>query len=422
MDTLCIPVKKADEDLKIQAINNMASIYAMSESVLVLDYDLLQLKGVTLGTELYARLVCCTWNSRSWTLHEGALADQCVFQLAEQMLCLRQGNQTLELLPDRGRWSRTKSLNHASLGSVQSRLNPRRTVRDDLLSHVKRTLILFPYSRDTWNWYVRIDANKFIALWNALVGRSTSMADDLYHIFANIAGLQTHSLVHIGGMEEKLHCIFLSFDSLPASLLFLPRRDANSYGSGLNAFLPSAIGKDILLHGLKLTVDRTSKLLTFSLERQESAEYDILACVIPAPMSRLQSCTLRLEEQKYTCTLEWLPGLSQHMHPKPSTICVFVEKPREDASYNRGICFFVLQHTKGRTEEHAVDTYTLAFCCRLRLRRMPFATQDFTDLIDPVFEGSTIPPLSRIGIKYGLYCLTDGVFLKVDQLAQKPPK
>jgi hypothetical protein len=129
-----------------------------------------------------------------------------------------------------------------------------------------------------------------------------------------------------------------------------------------------------------------------------------------------QPSILCLEEEKYACTFEWLPGSIQSTHPNNETICILIENPREEASRMRGTCFFVLQHI----EEHTVNTYSVAFCCRMDIRRMSPGTQKITDLPRPVYEGSMISPGSRIRIKYGLCCHMSVVFFTLTHLHRAP--
>ncbi|KAF2115030.1 hypothetical protein BDV96DRAFT_91467 [Lophiotrema nucula] len=191
----------------------------------------------------------------------------------------------------------------------------------------------------------------------------------------------------------------MSFDSLPASLLFVPRQEANKYGSGLNEFLPSGMDEWILRDGPRLTLSGTWMTLTLK-ERRNF--YEILACTIPTPKFRPHVCTLRLKGLVYECTLEWLPGSDQGVHSDCDKICILIEKPyerhREDL---RGSCFYILDRTiesrgEGRYyREH--DEYFVTFCCRMRLKQLG-STERNIDSAEPVFEGSKIRRKSKIKI------------------------
>lgn len=81
MDTLCIPPK--DTSLRAQCIDAMASIYAGSSRTFVLDKELMAIPMTPNFDELciLEQKTCSVWMSRSWTLQEAILPEDCVFQL-----------------------------------------------------------------------------------------------------------------------------------------------------------------------------------------------------------------------------------------------------------------------------------------------------------------------------------------------------
>ncbi|KAF1944958.1 hypothetical protein EJ02DRAFT_73238 [Clathrospora elynae] len=87
MDTLCIPVGDAEKTLRTTAINQMASIYAAAVQELVFDAELLKCNAsVITANETLARVACSAWMTRSWTLQEGVLATERVFQLHDRAI------------------------------------------------------------------------------------------------------------------------------------------------------------------------------------------------------------------------------------------------------------------------------------------------------------------------------------------------
>jgi hypothetical protein len=66
------------------AVGVMRRTYEDAYAVLVLDSWLqsLAIKGLS-DTEILLRIVCSAWNSRPWTLQEGALANTLFFQFAD---------------------------------------------------------------------------------------------------------------------------------------------------------------------------------------------------------------------------------------------------------------------------------------------------------------------------------------------------
>lgn len=80
MDTLCVPVGDENREIRQEAINKMAAVYAGASHVLVLDRELQQLKlGSRPFREHLGYMICCTWAGRSWTFQEGCLANSCYF-------------------------------------------------------------------------------------------------------------------------------------------------------------------------------------------------------------------------------------------------------------------------------------------------------------------------------------------------------
>ncbi|KAF2115029.1 hypothetical protein BDV96DRAFT_600172 [Lophiotrema nucula] len=189
----------------------MASIYSMADAVLVLDFDLMQLKPETIGLQMLARLVCCTWNTRSWTLHESALANRSIVRFADRVLLVRRtargsmamflhgcnsngtGTEMYDVMDGSYTdWDDVSDLaNNGALSQGQSSQEALTTplyakIHAELTAHLKEILV---HSR-----LPNLDAERFISLWNALAGRSTTMQDDLYHILANILDINSQPL------------------------------------------------------------------------------------------------------------------------------------------------------------------------------------------------------------------------------------
>jgi hypothetical protein len=84
IDTIaCPPDAAGQNEAQDLAISMMRQTYEDACAVLVLDSWLqsLAIKGLS-DTEILLRIVCSAWNSRPWTLQEGALANTLFFQFA----------------------------------------------------------------------------------------------------------------------------------------------------------------------------------------------------------------------------------------------------------------------------------------------------------------------------------------------------
>lgn len=89
MGTLCVPVKPEHAHLRNKTINGMSLIYVGAKQVLVLDDELLRADSRAEPKELlHARIFALKWNSRSWTLQGGALAQKCYFRFRDTSLHL----------------------------------------------------------------------------------------------------------------------------------------------------------------------------------------------------------------------------------------------------------------------------------------------------------------------------------------------
>lgn len=192
MDTLCIPVN--DESLKIKAINRMSPTYKRATSVLVLDSGLAAAAPpITRGPtsvanvmDTCAQLTMAAWNTRSWTLQEGALAQtlDLPIQDCNPARCGRASGEALYIhlelhkahqLPEVGRW---KAIDSRSIRECQ-----------------------------------------FIAVWNKLSGRTTTQTKDLHGIFANLLDFHAEEITALCP-TQRMKAILCAQERLPLKLLY----------------------------------------------------------------------------------------------------------------------------------------------------------------------------------------------------------
>jgi hypothetical protein len=93
VDTIgCPPDEAGQNEAQELAISMMRQTYENAKAVLVLDSWLLtqRIDGMP-DHEILMKIICCTWNSRLWTLQEGALARTLLFQFADGSYDIDEG-------------------------------------------------------------------------------------------------------------------------------------------------------------------------------------------------------------------------------------------------------------------------------------------------------------------------------------------
>lgn len=270
MDTLCVPVSKENDKYKVESINQMASIYAAAEQVLILDSELQTMKISNRSpTEILARILCSTWMTRSWTFQEGALARECVFQFADSAIDpINEWSSQGLRDPKKGDTPMFGASDNILLGAIHAELydhvwlklhqtgksNLRRngtwqslTSRDVLtpedvqnLQGAKRLLRTKPsrYAGEESDYYLEVTGHvhrvrQLVMVWNELASRSTTKPEDLHVIIANLLDYSAAHVLEIKNLDDtiehtteetkarRMRSILLSFHALPVSMLYL---------------------------------------------------------------------------------------------------------------------------------------------------------------------------------------------------------
>ncbi len=172
IDTLCILVTRSQPneaelgmDYKSRAIASMAQLYAGARSVLVLDPELQHVPTALVQDNskfLVALIKSSAWMGRSWTLQEGALAENLFFRFKDRSLLL---------------------------GDVSPRDIGLPTVR--MLDYDPENIKQYP---DLKFWL----PSKFSDVWNGLINRSTAKPKDVPAIFAAMINLSADEILEIG--------------------------------------------------------------------------------------------------------------------------------------------------------------------------------------------------------------------------------
>lgn len=262
MDTLCIPVKPQDEQLRKASINSMASIYAGANETLVLDSELLATPANT--HDCLARIICSVWMSRSWTLQEALLSPRCRIPFGndkaiiihpaaktDTFMTWSSSGQSVKMDPESqtGPPSQPSALVWNSLKEyledhfyrtrqvirikhIQYEYNTRHQRHKNYVSSNATMSHLLGYEYQPPLSDLDIEpppfpqreldmafADCFVSLWNAMLGRSTTMTEDLPLIFANMLDLECGPLMDLPSVE-RFQSIIFSLPYLPLSLFF----------------------------------------------------------------------------------------------------------------------------------------------------------------------------------------------------------
>lgn len=214
IDTIgCPPDEMGHTHAQNLAISLMPQTYQNATAVLVLDAWLQNTEVAHLPHhEILMRIISCNWNSRLWTLQEGALARDLIFQFADTAYNVNQG---LALLRDG---------------------------QDPLLSFTLRALIEERmYEIRAVSQQKGTRQSKLIALTGALSNRSTSVLSDEAICLATLlkfSALEFRLILH-ASPEDRMRVFWSLFDNVPGRLFFddFPRLQTAGYHWAPSTFL-----------------------------------------------------------------------------------------------------------------------------------------------------------------------------------------
>jgi hypothetical protein len=257
MDTLCIPVSRDENDsetkrLKFKAINHMAEIYSRARQVLVLDSSLQSLRlGVMQRCEILAHIAFCNWMGRCWTFQESALNQFVYLQFADGALNildrmpdpseyhsdpLKMGSLDITRLRYQGLTATLHSLTWPYRHILTNKKPLKSTSRHspDFEAVIYETLHKIctssfhasgHYSAENYfssrkvTWEDAVWVQRVVTVWNSLAGRTTTMAEDLPAIFANLLDLDTAAILALP-IDQRLGEILYTKHVLPLSILY----------------------------------------------------------------------------------------------------------------------------------------------------------------------------------------------------------
>ncbi|KAF2175119.1 hypothetical protein K469DRAFT_756403 [Zopfia rhizophila CBS 207.26] len=281
MDTLCIPVgdDKKTQELKSRAINQMAFIYGRASQVLVLDSTLqmFEMKKIS-KSEVLARINYCAWMGRCWTYQEGSLTPFVYFQFKDgavnptasfpEALAGEGDDGTEDIMKETkliGFWEAVSKFSFRDRFNIHIRsfrkikqtpytcqnllgINIYQSMKD---VHA-RSMHIFSLSEDTMlfcgSLQLRKDSSQWVqhlvAVWNALSSRSTTKAEDIPAIFANLLGFHSYQVMKYPP-DERFKSMLWSTGVLPMSLLYNTGPRLQRGGSRrMDRWVPTTLGRD----------------------------------------------------------------------------------------------------------------------------------------------------------------------------------
>lgn len=308
MDTLCIPVKPEHKELREKAINGMSLIYAGAEQVLVLDDELRRIDAKDQPEELlHARMLASKWNSRCWTLQEGALAQKCFFQFrdAARHLVFPEKNYLRSILALSWRalknpwWFIICICEYISLirnWSWQLYLrNPVPSGFQTMAQYVQRSFHVLASTRFDFNISFEIMRfsgfnsrsfsgpkgfsslrHRFERAWNMLGQRTTTYAEDLHVIIANLSGFSVSQIMEIATPVERTKTILQRISGFNVGLMCNSYSRPNAAEDCADRWIPSFPAPD------QLDGDVTLVFGERGIEFHDKTEWeDVQALMIP---------------------------------------------------------------------------------------------------------------------------------------------
>jgi hypothetical protein len=186
---------------------------------------------------------------RSWTLQEGVLGRECVYQFANVAICPLRTRRSSISTPEsiEGSWVEESTNDNLS-----------RTLYTALWGKLHET---WKYEKPIFDWrphphlswpnrasnHSRLE--QLVLTWNELANRSTTMAEDIHVIIANLLDFDPATVMKLGTRGERMHTMLCSFKTLPFSLFYNtgPRsQEAQSQATHQNRWLPTEPSKSIL--------------------------------------------------------------------------------------------------------------------------------------------------------------------------------
>ncbi|CAO1597715.1 hypothetical protein XANCAGTX0491_001514 [Xanthoria calcicola] len=217
IDTLCVPVGQEHRETRQSALAQMAQIYVEAQCVLVVDPELQKMNHTDLPDEqIFASILCSSWNSRSWTFQEACMARVFYIRFLDGHCVIdEKWHKFMKRIEE------TAVSNIANLGVGEQAIN----MRDVVMAEVSDWFRTMPVMTKTRGYDTRTlmsrseDWQNFVRVWNGLRRRSTTKTDDLYGIIAIMVDLSADEILKLDP-RERMKAILRSQSTLPLALLY----------------------------------------------------------------------------------------------------------------------------------------------------------------------------------------------------------
>jgi hypothetical protein len=199
----------------------MGRIYASAESVLVLDPELQKLSSASVDDmQLNARVSCCAWMTRCWTLQEARLAKTYTIALEDDIY-----------------WP---SMFAATESPVRQKVRSRSLTLDDEAIWVSRDLASYTDRTKSLAVDKENGIERFAQVWRELSERCTTKAEDLHAILGIMLDLSPYEILRLDN-KERMKAIFRTQRHLPLALLYLfhPKPKVDGLGNGWIPLYPT---------------------------------------------------------------------------------------------------------------------------------------------------------------------------------------
>lgn len=431
MDTLCIPVAEHEKSLRLIQIDKMASIYKGATCSLVLDCELMAITlGLTPGPERHlpyrvrertdgsyefeggleigviARIASSVWMSRSWTYQEGKLPDRIAVQFRDAVvLSMKYRSQwNARLLAPPGspqNPSHTQNLQARCTEATELRTLP------VILEESQHSQFSFSSISDELEYSFRTtfmdEVHDFVAVWNELTGRSTTMPKDVPIVISNILELENRNILAYHTSGEMFQAIMLSLKRLPLSIFFNfgPRHEPD--GNHQNRWVPAQVGTDRLMPDDSLEVYSSHMLYRF-VPQDVRPKFSIYTTDQVGPSESATNLYFRIGGICYIATRPNL-NADQLQRGSYTSTCVIIENTGSQGGLEtkRGACFSF------RNVDHDfqhVHEFSIIFDCPIRLQPVPTSSlstshQQHVHILTPVTHAC------KFKINYGIFTLAE---------------
>lgn len=200
------PTTNENENLREKAMQNMRRIYSQANKVIVLDSDLLRMRGHNLSAEeLLARIISCSWIRRLWTLQEAALARKLWYQGTDDAFTINPETEPItEALFDDEVAYYCRSLEYDNWRNLARAWNQEPpTDNSDGKAHTVSSVL------------------QVTKVWSAFKSRQGSHGADEPGCYATLLDMPLDK-VYIGPEATRLKRLWRLYRVLPAGVLFAP--------------------------------------------------------------------------------------------------------------------------------------------------------------------------------------------------------